>query len=453
MIPRSVLFLTVKPFGAGRFRKPDLLMPAQLDYEVTYVQPLRRVFADVSTYDFWTDYVVRGPAKANRGLVECVKSTLPSYVVWPARMYEVFESTLLGLADAGAIVVGWFFDDDLRFHDYTAGWLPYLDYCMTHQKGALQAYRAAGARAFHLIPGANADVYMPLKLDLRYDVTFAGRHMPHRVTWLAEFARGGISAQAFGRGFPSGFLSTPDLVRLFNESRINLCLSRSYRDGGGVQLKARVFEICMSGGFCLCEWTPDLEEYFDVGREIEAFRTVSEAVEKARFYLDDEACRTAIAHAGLERAQRCYREDLLLGRVFNAIEEDRRSPHCHRRRSVVPGASIHSAPNAASWHAGVSRGLLMNAAPRDRWLEEARLALEYAPRNAEALRLLRLRALPHRIATPALQLSELLDQLRGALARGKHLVRECGAFARHRRSSRDRRDPSGPPNESKGAAR
>lgn len=422
MIEKSILFLTSDPFVPGRFRRPDLLMPPGGDYDVTYIQPLRRVFSQVVVHSFWTEYLMLGPHRANQRVLELAETTRPAYVLWPARAYEIFPSSLLGLRAAGARVVGWFFDDGTRFDDYTGGWLPYLDYCLTHQREALTRYREAGARAYHLISGTNADVYMPLGLAQRYDVTFVGRNFGDRAAWLDGLAGRGVPVQAFGRGFPSGFLPTPDLVRVFNESRINLSFSRDWLENPGLQLKARVFEICMSGGFALCEWTPNLEEYFDIGTEVEAFRTMDEAVEKIQFYLKHEARRIAIARAGLQRAQACYREDSLLESVFESIE---RGQHSNRRcrkpldSFETRGRTFDDA--CASWHASLAEGLVVNGAPRHRWTEEARLALTYAPTNSQARSLLRLRPLPHSTTPRALRATKHLRKLRAVV--GKIILR------------------------------
>jgi spore maturation protein CgeB len=423
MIEKSILFLTSDPFVPGRFRRPDLLMPPQLDCDVTYVQPLRRVFSQVVVHSLWTEYLMLGPHRANQRVLELAETTQPSYVLWPALMYEVFRSTLLGLRAAGACVVGWFFDDDVRFDDYTAGWLPCLDYCLTHQREALTRYGEAGARAYHLIAGANADVYMPLRLTQRYDVAFVGRNFGNRGAWLDGLASRGVPVDGFGHGFPSGFLPTPDVVRLFNESRINLCFSRDYRQNAGLQLKARVFEICMSGGFALCEWTPDLEEYFDIGREVEAFCTMDEAVEKIQFYLKHETRRISIARAGLQRAQACYREDLLLESVFESIEQDEH-PMFRRRKPLdsfeTSGRVFDNA--CASWHANLAQGLIANGAPRHRWVEEARLALSHAPTNREARSLLHLRPLPQSTTSRALGATKRLRRLRAFVGKIKRAL-------------------------------
>lgn len=409
MIDGTVMFLTTNPLEAHGFEHPELLMPPGVDNEVTYLQPLRCVFSEVLAYPLWDEYLILGPHAANRKAVEFAQATKPAYVIWPARMYEVFPSTLRGFAAAGARVVGWFFDDDVRFADYTARWLPYLDCCLTHQRAALAGYIAAGATAFHLLPGANADAYAPQQMPAKYDVSFVGRRFGDRGPWIDELRSRGLSVHAFGYGFSSGFLSTTDVVRVFNASKINLCFSRDYRQNAGLQLKARVFEICMAGGFALCEWTPDLGDYFEVGREVEAFHSVEEASEKARFYLDNESARTAIARAGHQRAINCYREDRLLHDVFVSIGRDRHTqPADHGRPlDAQPPEEVPDKARAA-WHADLARGLLLNGAPRGRWGEEARLAIHADSSQSLARRLLLLEALPPSIEREAFSLSERL---------------------------------------------
>jgi spore maturation protein CgeB len=67
------------------------------------------------------------------------------------------------------------------------------------------------------------------------------------------------------------------------------------------QVKARVFDIPACRGFLLTEDAPGLDQYYRIGKEIEAFTTIDEAVEKIGYYLDDEEARRSIAEAGYRR--------------------------------------------------------------------------------------------------------------------------------------------------------
>src|SRR5262249_33330189 len=105
-----------------------------------------------------------------------------------------------------------------------------------------------------------------------------------------------------------GAVSDPDYVALFSESRINLgfvVLGDTHRMLHPLrQVRLREFEATMAGGFYLTGWIDELAELYEIGREIECYRSPAELVDKARFYLRDDAARERVRRAGFERAHR-----------------------------------------------------------------------------------------------------------------------------------------------------
>ena len=103
-----------------------------------------------------------------------------------------------------------------------------------------------------------------------------------------------------------GFAADADLSRIFSTSRINLGFTRMVGDdqtrNGLWQVKLRDFEVPLAGGFYLVEKAPDHEALFELGKEIETWTSFGELVEKARYFLDHDVERQAIAAAGQRRA-------------------------------------------------------------------------------------------------------------------------------------------------------
>ncbi len=69
-------------------------------------------------------------------------------------------------------------------------------------------------------------------------------------------------------------------------------------------LNCRAFELAGCGGFQLVTSTPVLAEHFTPDREVVAFRTVEELVDKVRHYLANPEAARAIARQGQQRAYR-----------------------------------------------------------------------------------------------------------------------------------------------------
>lgn len=91
-----------------------------------------------------------------------------------------------------------------------------------------------------------------------------------------------------------------ELVRLYNTSKIVLNISGWDPIHSGLNL--RVFDTPATGAFFMTDYSPELDEYYDVGREIVCFREVDELRDKLSYYLRHDAERERIAQQGYARA-------------------------------------------------------------------------------------------------------------------------------------------------------
>ncbi len=62
----------------------------------------------------------------------------------------------------------------------------------------------------------------------------------------------------------------------------------------------RIFEALSTGSFLLTNWIPTLGDLFEDGKHLVTYKTLEEMVEKAKYYLEHEDEREAIAKAGYE---------------------------------------------------------------------------------------------------------------------------------------------------------
>jgi len=97
-------------------------------------------------------------------------------------------------------------------------------------------------------------------------------------------------------------LATPDdYFAHFRRTAINLNLVNGNSESG---LNMRHFEITAAGGFMLCYHAPEIDDFFEVGKECDTFHDEQELLEKVRFYLERPKERNEIAHAGQRRTLR-----------------------------------------------------------------------------------------------------------------------------------------------------
>ena len=85
-------------------------------------------------------------------------------------------------------------------------------------------------------------------------------------------------------------------------------------------MKLRIFEVVSTGGFLLTQYTPNLEQFFDIDKEIVVFNTVDEARDKINFYLNNDTSRTKIARAGYLRYIKEHTSKTRLNKLLSDIK-------------------------------------------------------------------------------------------------------------------------------------
>lgn len=155
---------------------------------------------------------------------------------------------------------------------------------------------------------ANPNIFYPVKSEKKYDISFFGRFYGDRSYWL-NIIKDFCSKNDIRYYFPLGHgenlpWSFEDINKLYNQSKINLSFAQRELIKGKIKRRVnlRTFEICMSGNFQLMQYTPCIEEYFEIGEEIVCWKNKKELFEKILYYLENEDEREKIAKKGYQRA-------------------------------------------------------------------------------------------------------------------------------------------------------
>jgi spore maturation protein CgeB len=104
-----------------------------------------------------------------------------------------------------------------------------------------------------------------------------------------------------------GVLSDQDMIQMYSRSKINLGFSSCNTDDAEeriLQIRLRDFEVPMSGGFYLVEYMEELEEFFEIGKEVVCYTDPEDLVKKVKYYLKHDTERERICRAGHERCLR-----------------------------------------------------------------------------------------------------------------------------------------------------
>lgn len=324
---------------------------------------------DLLYFDFKTLHDELGHARMNEHLWALVKKECPDLLFSVLFEAELDRDVLRKISeDTPTTTVNWFADDHWRFETFSRHWAPCFNWVVTTADSALPKYRAIGYQ--NVIKsqwGFNHFLYRDLGLPLAYDVTFVGQPHGNRRGTVDAIRRRGIDLQVWGTGWESGRIEQDAMIRVFNQSRVNLNLSNASSTGtpmslprltaGAIreagralehfswgrrikawrrsvlqaraaaahypeQIKARNFEIPGCGGFQLTGWAENLDEYFEIGKEVVCFESDSDLIEKIAYYLEHEDERRAIAQAAHQRALAEHTYERRFQQIFKAIGFD-----------------------------------------------------------------------------------------------------------------------------------
>jgi spore maturation protein CgeB len=316
---------------------------------------------DILYFDFMTLMQEHGQEWMNRRLLEVAKAEKPDLMFTVLFRDELDPAAVRGISEnTDTITLNWFCDDHWRFDNYSRFWAPRFNWVVTTARSALPKYAKIGCRNVIKSQWAcNHFLYRKHDLPIKYDVTFVGQPHGNRRRVVQALRDAGINVQVWGTGWENGRLAQEEVIRVFNQSRINLNLSNastpstttkersramvrnslshcldavpfgsqvkmvgkkwisamrrstsittsSIRSNSigqqyAEQIKARNFEVPGCGGFLLTGTAEDLEDYYDIINEVVCFEDVDDLIRKVRYYLHHEKERAAIAQASHQR--------------------------------------------------------------------------------------------------------------------------------------------------------
>ena len=397
---------------------------AYLPFDLYLYEPLQKIFSKVILYDYLKRRAEIGIKAMNEEIIALVRKEHAKYVLWTSFYDDVQQSTLDTIREEGSTVVGWFFDDEWRFNSYSKYWSPYLDYCVTNSIEAVPKYRALNARVIQTIPNTGIAVTRDWSnIEERYEVSFVGsvrsRLWADRRQCINKLRGRNISVRLFGEG-SGGYISFEEMIDIFKTSKINLNFSRAGSYPWVKQIKGRVFQVCMAGGFLLTEYAPGIENYFEIDKEIVCFENAEEMIDKTTYYLNHDKERRAIAQAGWDRANGEYTSFHMVAKVFRQIEQDmvaknKESPYPCPQKLEMP---IWVRMILSQYHFQWGRALLEENYKADLWKDALALSLSYSPLHIGAWYYRLVSFLPSSMRPAFFKLYNAMEKLRRALLFG-----------------------------------
>jgi len=149
---------------------------------------------------------------------------------------------------------------------------------------------------YHILDGADPNVYTPTGEEKIYDVIFIGGKDVERKVIYDFLNRQGFKVKFFGPGFTK-FISPDEFKSICSKSKIVLNISRGNYEGYS---SLRLWSVLSCGSMVLTKHIPGMVKHMklNVGVNIEEFKNIVELKNKIIYYLKNEKEREVIAKLG-----------------------------------------------------------------------------------------------------------------------------------------------------------
>lgn len=280
---------------------------------------LQQMGYDVELFDYMGEIRALGKEGMNQKLLSRVRDWQPAATIF-SLYTDQFDPEVVNALRSHTKTFCFFHDDTWRV-EYSRYWARQVDYFSTPDIHGELKYRQIGLpNAIYFPYGCNEQIFRRLDVPKRYDVSFVGSWHPYREWLIERIRKTGIKVEVAGYRWPKGAIDQEGMVRLFNESRINLNLSNSaswdvrylasspralinrLRSKKNIeQMKARMFEVSGCRAFQLSYFVEGLAQCYEIDREIGVYADADDLIEKVRFYLAHEELRESFATAAYMR--------------------------------------------------------------------------------------------------------------------------------------------------------
>ena len=111
-------------------------------------------------------------------------------------------------------------------------------------------------------------------------------------------------------------LPVSELVPLYQRCKIGINLHMSFGPSN-----VRTYQLPSNGVMQICDCLEGLSQVFEIGREVVAYRSVKEAIERIRYYLEHDDERKRIAAASFRRTMRDYKRLTTFSKAMTDIKK------------------------------------------------------------------------------------------------------------------------------------
>ena len=321
-----------------------------------FTDPLKRLGHEVEHFDHVKLGREIGFEACGKAFVDRVKRGGYDLVLYQTGGHDSMTHDAIAEARRHAPIVAWNSDDDWQWDSYTKHIAHLFDYMATTYRHVYEDNRRAFPNLL-LSQWGCLDTYADYERPKDLGFTFAGQIYSNRVA-DCRYLKRRASLQVFGLGairvrwpivssraayrfvaqklpWLNPPLAFEEVHDVWNRSRVSFAPMGSSTDPNLLQVKGRVFEMGMSGTMMLSQRSPDIENFYDPGKEFIAYESIEDCAEKAKFYLRNESERSRIAEAYFRRTRAQHLWQHRFERLFRDIGLGTPASHVTVARKVA----------------------------------------------------------------------------------------------------------------------
>jgi len=272
-------------------------------------------------------------------LVNKVKEIKPD-ILFVFKGETLLKGTIKKISKMGIVTVNWANDEPFGelWKSNKIKNIDEYDFFFVFDKIFINKLKKINENIFQLPPGADPfEIYkeeIPLKeRKYKYDLSLLGTRYEVREKLLKQLKQfnPAIAGPSWNKTIKelkpfvkkSKYFSIRDLVRFFNQSKINLNIYYYHTQNSNVVEphnripQSRTFELPASKSFQICENLRDIPTYFEPDKEIVLYDNIDDLKKKISYYLENPSERIKIVEAAYRRI---VKEHTLVHRMKTMIE-------------------------------------------------------------------------------------------------------------------------------------
>ena len=225
-------------------------------------------------------------------------------------------STIIDETKKGRLkTFNWFCDDTWRFENFSSKVCWNFHACSTPEEECVDKFKDINYNnILYATWHANADLYSNVNAKRQNQIAFIGAPHGDRKVFLDALRRDNIPL------FSPANVAFEDAIWAYSSSTIGINFSKN-PGNKKPQMKCRMFEIPATEALLLTEYHKNLENCYDVDKEIVTFKSESELITKVKFLIKNPAIVKQIARRGYERYLKEHESKIRLESVIAELEK------------------------------------------------------------------------------------------------------------------------------------